>query len=65
MTMTNSSEKTEKTFMNSVTLHSSRVTETIGCYTYKMNLQEAHKFMFPQCFSKTNYEIPTEVIISN
>lgn len=63
--MTNSSEKMEKTFMNSVTLHSLRVTETIGRYTYKMNLQEAHKFMFPQCFSKTNHEISTEVIISN
>lgn len=36
--MTNSSEKMEKTFVNSVTLHSLRVTETIGHYTCKMNL---------------------------
>lgn len=33
--MTNSSEKMEKTFVNSVALHSLRVTETIGHYTYK------------------------------
>ena len=51
--------------MNSVTLHSLRVTETTGHETYKMNLQEALKFVFPQCFSKTNREISTEVIISN
>lgn len=63
--MTSSSGKKEKTFVNKITLHSLRVTETVGHDANKMNLQEAPKFVFPQCFSKTNHEISTEVIISN
>lgn len=63
--MTNSSGKREKTIVNSVTLYSLGVTEIIGHDAYKMNLYDIHKFMFPQCFSKTNHEITTEVIISN
>lgn len=65
MTMTNSSGKRKKTFVNSVTLHSLIMTETRGHVTYKKNLQEAQKFVFPQCFSKTNHEISTEVTIGN
>lgn len=63
--MTNSSGKRKKVFVNSVNLHSLRVTETRGHDVCKMNLQEAQKFVFPQCFGKTNHEISTEVIISN
>lgn len=57
--------KEEETFVNSVTLHSLSMTETRGHDAYKMNLQEAQKFVFPQCFGKTNHEISTEVTISN
>lgn len=64
MTITNSSGERKKTFMNRVNLHSSGVAETRGHKAYKKNLQEAQKFMFPQCFCKTNSEISTEVIIS-
>lgn len=65
MTMTNSSGKRKKTFVNSVTLHSLSMTETRGHVAYKMNLQEAQKFVFPQGFGKTNHEISTEATISN
>lgn len=65
MTMTNSGGKRKKTFVNSVTLHSLSMTETRGHVAYKMNLQEAQKFVFPQGFGKTNHEISTEVTISN
>lgn len=50
--------------MNSVNLHSLGVAETRRHKAYKKNLQEAQKFMFPQCFCKTNSEISNEVIIS-
>lgn len=64
MTITNISGKRKKIFMNSVNLHSLGVAETRGHEAYKKNLQEAQKFMFLQCFCKTNSEISTEVIIS-
>lgn len=65
MTMTSSSGKRKKTFGNSVNLHSLRMIETRGHDAYKMNLQEAQKFVFPHCFGKTNHEFSTEVLISN
>lgn len=62
--MTNSSGKRENMLVNSVFLHSLRDTETTGHDGYQMKLQNANHFLFPRCFSKTNHELSTEIIIS-